>query len=484
MTEAWKNDDERLYKTLLQITFVGSILIFFWGIWSIPTLSHNEARRMIVVQEMLANRDWLIPTLNQNIYLEKPPLFYWLALTFSLLFNSTAEWVVRLPSALSAFGLTWLLFDRVKKYIGRWEALFAALTLVTSVQFTMFARRAEIEMVLTACCATSLIFYFDYLKERDGSKYLYLSYLFLGLACLTKGPVALVFFVPPILVFGLVKKDRRALWGLLSLRGWAIFSIIAFPWFIYTYLNLEKRVERVIDKDLTYKIFHQENGDPFYKYLLVLLGALVPWILIIFYQTKRIVRSVFADSTQAYFAYGFLVPLVIMSLFATKHGKYILPLIPCLAVLLGIWLAELAGELGTRWPERFHSRSVVIAGIMVFCFFLYYAAIEANIYKYRYEAFRPLIEKVNASSKGNPVYLYKDLTYRVVYYYGKPMPVLEKADVRQKIDQGESFLLIADSRSWNDLQNEKLCVMAEFKPFIKKDRAVRILASHSLCQPS
>jgi len=484
MTEALQTDDERLYRILLHIVFVGSILIYFWGIWSIPTLSHNEARRMIVVQEMLANGDWLIPTLNDKIYLEKPPFYYWLALAFSLLFNSTAEWVMRLPSALSAFGLTWLLFDRIKKYIGRWEGLFTALLLVTSVQFTMFARRAEIEMVLTACCATSLIFYFDHLKARTGSKYLYLSYLFLGLAFLTKGPVALVFFAPPILTYGLMKKDRRALTGLLSLRGWAIFAIIALPWYIYTYLSLEKRMERVIHKDVTYKIFNLENRDPFYEYILVLLGAFVPWILTVFYKTRKMVSSLFEAYEKAYFAYGFLVPLCVMSLFAAKHAKYILPLIPCLAILLGIWLAELAGDLGIRWRRKFHSRSMAAVGIMVSGFFLYYAAVEAHIYKYRYEAFEPLIAQVNASANGNPVYLYKDLTYRVVYYYGKPVPVLGEPEVQDKIKKGESFLLIADSRNWNDLKAEKLCLVAEFKPFIKKDRAVRILATYNLCRPS
>jgi 4-amino-4-deoxy-L-arabinose transferase-like glycosyltransferase len=63
---------------------------------------------------------------TDNPYIEKLPLFYWLALPFVLLFRSTAEWVIRLPSALSAFAITWLLFFRVRRYFDGLSALFSA----------------------------------------------------------------------------------------------------------------------------------------------------------------------------------------------------------------------------------------------------------------------------------------------------------------------------------------------------------------------
>jgi hypothetical protein len=46
--------------------------------WDIPVLSHNEARRLVAMQEMLARHSWLLPTPNGLLYLEKPPLFYWI----------------------------------------------------------------------------------------------------------------------------------------------------------------------------------------------------------------------------------------------------------------------------------------------------------------------------------------------------------------------------------------------------------------------
>jgi 4-amino-4-deoxy-L-arabinose transferase-like glycosyltransferase len=475
--------EDKLFNITYCIVFLGSVLIYFWGIWSIPTLSHNEARRMVVVQEMLANHNWLIPTLNGEIYLAKPPLFYWLAALLGMLFQTTAEWVMRLPSALSAFGITWLLFVRIKKYLGHWEGLFTALVLVTSLELTAFARRAEVEMLLTACCTTALIFYFDYLKQQTKSTYLYLSFLFLGLACLTKGPVALVFFIPPILTFALMKKDKAALRGLLSLRGWGIFALTALPWYIYVYLNLEAQIEGVVSRDVAYKALSFEDRDPLYEYIFVILRAFIPWIVVICYNTKATLKSLVDRSEYAFFTCGFLAPLIIMSLFATKHAKYILPLIPMLAILLGIWLAQLARDVRVRWGDKYFSRSVLAVGVMVAGFFFYYAVVEAQVYRYRYQAFEPLINKVNSSAAGNPVFMYQHLYYRVVYYYGKPIPLLTKREIRNKIARGDNFLIIVDSRSWNDLANENLCVLAEYKPFIKRDRSVRVVASQDLCPP-
>jgi 4-amino-4-deoxy-L-arabinose transferase-like glycosyltransferase len=282
---------ERLYSNLVKIAFIGSLLVYFWGIWAVPTLSFNEARRMIVVREMLLSGNWLVPTLNGEIYVTKPPLFYWLALPFSLLFHSTAEWVIRLPAALSGFGITWFVFARVKKYIGRWHALFTALTLITCWFFIRFARRAEIEMVLTACCASALLFYFDYAK-RGLKRYLYASYLFLGLGFLTKGPVALVFFLPPLLVFGISRRDPDVLKGLLSGSGWLLFGLVALPWYLFISFQLDSgSFDPVIRKDIFHKIFRPSQADPLYNYPVLLVSSFLPWLFVLAYKTKTAASS-------------------------------------------------------------------------------------------------------------------------------------------------------------------------------------------------
>ncbi|MCK8601470.1 ArnT family glycosyltransferase [Desulfoferrobacter suflitae] len=484
MNDTPKTQDDSLYRLLFWIVLAGSLLVYFWGIWAIPILSHNEARRMIVVQEMIAGHNWLLPTLNGQPYLAKPPLFYWLAGILTSLFHTTSEWVMRLPSALSAFAVTWLLYARVRDHLDRRTALFTALTLATSAQFTMFARRAEIEMLLTACCVAALVFYRDHLNKAHGNRYLCLSYAFLAFAFLTKGPVALVFFLPPIVVFGLVKKDRKALRGLLSVSGWAIFAGIALPWYLYAFFTLETQMERVISEDIVSKAFSGRDKDPVYDYLLVVLAAFAPWIAVVCYRTKKVIRHLHDQYDSAYFAAGFLVPLMVMSCFAQKHAKYILPLIPCGAVLIGIWLAELAADLRRRWHKHYGFRVMSVVGIVLAGFFVYYSLVESRIYRYRFEVLEPLAAKIRAHAVETPVYLYKDLNYQVVYYYGKPIPVVQKPELEAMIKTGQDFLLLAESSGWEDLSGAELCIIAEYKPFLKRDRAVRLLASSNLCPSS
>jgi hypothetical protein len=474
-------DQKEFYKSLVWIIFTGSVFIYFWGIWGIPTLSHNEARRMIVVREMLSNHDWLIPTLNGEIYIAKPPLFYWLGLIFSLYFQSTAEWVIRLPSALTAFGITWLIFFRVRKYIGPWPALFSVLILITCAFFSRFARRAEIEMVLTVCCACAVLFYFDYLKERGEKKYLYLSYVFLALAFLAKGPVSLVFFVPPILVFGILQKDEYALKGLLFSRGWLLFALIAFPWYLYTLLRLGgDPLGSVIQVDIVRKTVAAVEKDPFYEYLLTLLASFTPWVLILAYKTRTQIRTLFSSYEYAYFSWTFLIPLIVLSLFPVKHGKYILPLFPSFAVFLGIWLSSLFVDLRERWGKKREWNLFLGITILVLGHFLYYSVVEARVYKYRYEAFEPVIAKLRQFSEKVPVYAFQRLHYRLVYYYGHPIPVISKEKVRQIVSEGQPFLLVAESRDWKALEDENLPILMQYKPYLKRNRAVRILATPDL----
>lgn len=68
--------DDALYRRLLFVTFFLGALAFYWGLGDIALLSFNEARRAVPAEGMFRSGDWLLPRLNGELYLAKPPLLY------------------------------------------------------------------------------------------------------------------------------------------------------------------------------------------------------------------------------------------------------------------------------------------------------------------------------------------------------------------------------------------------------------------------
>ncbi|OPY14815.1 MAG: Undecaprenyl phosphate-alpha-4-amino-4-deoxy-L-arabinose arabinosyl transferase [Syntrophus sp. PtaB.Bin001] len=473
--------EDRLYNIFLCMLVAGSILVFFWNIWSIPLLTHNEGRRLVVLREMMANHSWLIPTMNGSIYLEKPPLFYWFGAIFGLLANSTSEWVLRLPSALSAMCLVWMLFFGLKEYIGRWAALFGVLILITSSFFTAQARLAELEMLLTFCVFSSLLFYFEYV--RQGSRYrLYGAYAMVGFAFLTKGPVALLFFLPPILCYGFLARSNHALKGLIDWRGWLLFSLIAFPWFIYVNAQLQGApLFGVISNEIS--TIRGEKLQPFYFYLQSAVTGFTPWILVLLWKPWDQFKKLSDTEAGRFFGLAALVPLIIFSFFNFKRDKYILPMYPALAVWLSMVLANSLEQV------KRHRQSVTVvlaafSALLIAGYIGYYTFVQARTMSHRYAAFPPLAARLDGMRGNAPVYFFSVESIQLVYYYGKPIPVVQKAELEKMLADGKSFLLLAGNKHISNAKGPGLCLLEQIPNFGETNKTLYILASGSRCKSS
>src|ERR1041385_4215723 len=90
-------------------------IVFLGCIVSPPSLMDDvDAVQAQISRNMLDSGDWVTAHLDGIAYLEKSPLKYWLiALSFRAF--GVHDWVARLPVALSAVLLCWLVFR-----IGKW----------------------------------------------------------------------------------------------------------------------------------------------------------------------------------------------------------------------------------------------------------------------------------------------------------------------------------------------------------------------------
>lgn len=461
---------------LLLALMVATLAMFFWGLGSIPLLSFNEARRAVPVREMLASGDWLIPTLNGHLYISKPPLLYWLAALPAALFHSTAEWVVRLPSALSATLVTGLTFLTVRRRFGEAAAMLTVLILITSAGFTMFARSAEIEMLLTLCCFGSVLAAFEYIFSGREKRWLDIAFLCLGLGLLTKGPVTLLFYVPPLLVFWWRYRDKAALECLTHWRGWLLAIVLGGFWYLLVSLKLGWDIwSHVVETDIAGKV-EKAKTDPLWQYPMWLLVDFLPWCLHALAMPRKTVRGWLADPKSGFLLIAALVPLVIFSLFANKHAKYLLPTYPAWAALLALVAADFHGRLNTGWRRACHiGIALLVAGFIVF-----YAIGQARLMAHRFQALSKIAATV-ASRPDVPFYGWDGIDPRVVYTVGKPVPQLDEKELGDKLAKGEALQLLVEDAVPVALEG-KLCRLAEFKPYLRPGHKAVLLGIGSVCK--
>jgi 4-amino-4-deoxy-L-arabinose transferase-like glycosyltransferase len=462
-------------RRLLVVLSVATLAMFFWGLGSIPLLSFNEARRAVPVREMLISGDWLVPTLNHQLYISKPPLFYWLAGVPAVLFDSASEWVVRLPSALAATLITWLTFAFMRRRFGLTAAVFTVLILITSAGFTAFARRAEIEMLLAACGFGSLLAAAEYIFGKHDKRWLDAAFLCLGLGLLTKGPVTLLFYFPPLLVFWWRYRVPGTLSCLTHWRGWLIAIAVGGFWYLLVSLRLGWDVwSHVLETDIAGKV-ERTVADPLYQYPLWLLTDFLPWCLLALAMPVKCVRRWLSTPQSGFFLIAAVVPLIIFSFFANKHAKYLLPTYPAWAALLALSVTAFYSDLGERGRRVIHA----VAGLLVLGFFSYYAVGESRLLSHRHQAL-PKIAATLAAHPQLPVYAWRDLDPRVVYYHGKVIEVLMAEDLQRKLQQKQSLLLFVEDEV-PEQATQQMCRLAEFSPYLRVGHRATIFGSGTAC---
>src|SRR4051812_13140798 len=98
----------------------------------------DEARRALVSQEMMLGGNYLTPTLNGELYLNKPPLYNWIMIASMKAGGNFNPFWLRLPVviAIGVFGI--LIFRFVNKYTTRMIALVTAFAFITNGRIIIY----------------------------------------------------------------------------------------------------------------------------------------------------------------------------------------------------------------------------------------------------------------------------------------------------------------------------------------------------------
>ncbi len=465
------------YKRLFFATVIIGLLILFWGLGTVSLTSLNEGRRALAIKEMFASGNWLLPTLNGELYLTKPPFLYWFSLIFSNLAGAVNEWTLRLPSALAALVTLWMVYRYSLKKFGAWPALFSLQILLANLGFAMLARRAEIEMLLTMLCVGSLLSAFKYTEAPAKKAWIYLSYFLLALAVLTKGPVALLFVTLPLIVAAIWTKDLLIQQVLANLKGWVIFLAVAASWYLAVSMQLGFDIWSVIVKrDMLDKMQAEDVAKPILSYVGWIIVDFLFLVGILLIRPRALFHSIIAKREWKLIITAIVVPLIVFSMFSNKHAKYLLPIYPFIAVVLGVWIGQFFDASNNRIKTLILSLGITLPVVFA-CFYMF---AEKHVFAYRTSAFSQFQDWEKTVAQG-VLYTFGKTDNRIVYYAGSPIKNLELDELKGFVSEKRSFLLLAEDDEANKLQPYPACKVREFKPYLKKNKSLLVLGFGEVC---
>ncbi len=284
-----------------------------------------------------ASGGWFVPHFGGEIYVNKPPLYFWVIALLSKPWGDVTEFTLRLPSALAAVGTVLVVFSLGERFIGMGGGFLAGLILASCPGFQKYACVAKLEMLLTFFVSASLAYFYLGLDSTLHKRWYFLwAWTFLALSVLTKG-IGIV-LIPPIL--GLYLYSRRELhrWRELEpLLGSVLFTIILLGWLLpallYGGIGYTEAMMGHAEVHASRPVYFSK---PFF-YMAETLAGTLPWSLILiglYTYWKKVGRE--EKEFLRFPIIWFLVVFTLFSLTMGRRSRYLLPLYPAVALILGV----------------------------------------------------------------------------------------------------------------------------------------------------
>ncbi len=350
-------------KAKIIFVFVVIVVVYFYGVNRLPLLNRTDSRYAEISREMVVNGNYLIPKLMGNPHLHKPPLSYWFMAIGMKVFGIN-EFGVRFFQVLFAIFSLFLVYLIAKELFDKEKALFTLI--LTAVSPGIFFTSRVLATDIFLLFFELLVFYsFLKLQKQKEQVWGYIFWLALGLGFLTKGPVAVA--IPLLILFttGVLNQDLLIFKSLFKARYLILFSLIAFPWYIYLVVS-DQRVLKYFLIDQIYARVVGVKGTrighpkPFYYYFEILPVLILPFYIPFLMAVVKEIKSG-VSKRKVFLIVWFVFPLVFFSLILTKLPTYVLFSIPPAAMLTASWYMDTDSTL---------KHIILIAGFLPFLILL------------------------------------------------------------------------------------------------------------------
>lgn len=300
-----------------------------------------ESRNLVTAHEMIEYDNWLIPTMNGELRMEKPPLPTWVAAVIEMISPDNIGLQRAAAGTMATIMVFFLYFLTTGITRNRLTGLLAALVLATSFNVVLAGRSATWDIYCHSFMLGGIFFFWratSALRTRWWD--FVLTGLFMGLSFLGKGPVAFYALLLPFLITYLMiyrPSFRHRWWPLVVMI--LVFCLISFWWPVYLYFNHPEDAVGALTKEST--AWMERNVRPWYYYWLFFAESGI-WSL--FLLTGLIGWPWLRKKITEHKAYTFAVAwtvltIVLLSLFPEKKTRYLLPMLIPAAMVVGHYLS-------------------------------------------------------------------------------------------------------------------------------------------------
>ncbi len=312
-----------------------------------------ESRNLVTANEMVEYGNWLVPTMNGELRLEKPPFPTWVAAVIQILVPDS---IGAQRAAAGTMGALWALFLFLTVEAVTWREDTAGLSTIiflTCYSVVLMGRTATWDIYCHAFMQGAVwllfrIFYTDPCERRRRHIWMFLvAGLLMGLSFLSKGPVSFFALLLPFMIacafYG--RPDTR-----FSGPGVTVMLVtllvVSMWWYVYIY---------VFHTDLATAVLHKESGAwvshnvrPWWYYWRYFLETGV-WSLLTLAAllAPLFVRALRGQRDFVFAVVWMLGAVVLLSLMPEKKTRYLLPVMAPSAMSVGIFLMYVYDE----WNE-------------------------------------------------------------------------------------------------------------------------------------
>lgn len=332
--------------------------IYFSRVADLP-LRGEEPRRAMVAQEILDRGDWIVPRQQGTLFLSRPPVGSWPIAWLAQATGDLSVWSIRLPTVLATLLTALLVYVYARHSLSRLGALSSGLAYATFAQVLQLGRVAETEATFTLFVSGALlVWHMGYNQGWPALRTWCFAYLLLGIGTLVKSLQAPLYFGATVGLYLLLQRDWRYLISKAHLIGLIVFATLvsAWQWPFYRELGWDA-VQKVWASDVGLRF--EENspltvGGHMATYPLQVLGCLMPWsVLLAAYlrpQFRRTIGS--ALSMASFLAIAWLVALPTCWFVPNARPRYIMPLYPLAAPLIGLVVQRVFAADAMAWIRR------------------------------------------------------------------------------------------------------------------------------------